>query len=284
MAVASTARQRKKKQGDGGAPSWIVTFADLATLLLTFFILLLSYSSMDVEKYKTMAQSLAGAFGSSVIQDDAVGGSPLTLIESETPPPTPAPEPAVIQPDVPQLIDDSPGSSAPITEVPEGVTELASRLIRQLEDEVASEAVNVRYDTEKVVMRFAEDATFQSGRAELKPEMGPIIDRVVDVLAQCSGDVVVAGYTDDRPIVSSRYRSNWDLSAARAVSVVHELVMNRRIPAERVVAAGRAETNPLVPNSSPENRARNRRVEITVRDPECSAAADTSDLPIEINP
>lgn len=283
MPASRLPRQRRKKQA-AGAPNWIVTFADLATLLLTFFILLLSYSTMDVAKYKAMAGSLAGAFGSSVIQDDAVGGSPLTLIESDTVPPAPAQQPAVIPPDQPQLIDDSPKSTADVTEVPEGVTELASRLIRELESEVVEGALNVKYDTEKVVIRFAEDATFQSGSAELKPDMEPILARVVDVLAECQGDVVVAGYTDDRPIVSTRYRSNWDLSAARAVSVVHELVMNRKVPAKRVVAAGRAETNPLVPNNSPENRAKNRRVEISIRDPQCTAKANTANLPVEINP
>jgi chemotaxis protein MotB len=114
--------------------------------------------------------------------------------------------------------------------------------------------------------------------------MIPIIERVVEVVGNCTGDVVVSGHTDDRPISSSRYRSNWDLSAARAVSVVHELVLNREIPADRVVAAGRAETSPLAPNDSAENRALNRRVEISIRNPECDEEAPTRDLPIEILP
>src|SRR5690554_4942497 len=111
-----------------------------------------------------------------------------------------------------------------------------------------------------------------------------IIERVVVVLASCDGDVVVSGHSDDRPISSSQYRSNWDLSAARAVSVVHELVLNRKIPADRVIAAGRAETQPLVPNDSAENRARNRRVEISIRDPECSDSVPARDLPLQILP
>ncbi|HEA54285.1 OmpA family protein, partial [Marinobacter antarcticus] len=98
------------------------------------------------------------------------------------------------------------------------------------------------------------------------------------------GDVLVSGYTDDRPISSSRYRSNWDLSAARAVSVVHELVLNQQVSAERVVAAGRAETNPLAPNDTAENRALNRRVEIAIRDPECDTSVSTGDLPVDILP
>ena len=270
----------KKKKHGRGSPAWIVTFADLATLLLTFFILLLSFAEMDIEKYRAMANSMAVAFGSNQVLGDDVGGSPLTLIESDT---VSLPEPLETDTDEPEFIDERAGTDAP-TKIPAGVIELASRMIEELEAEVASGALNINYDESRVVIRFSEEATFRSGDAAIKPEMIPIIERVVDVLSSCTGDVLVAGYTDDRPISSGRYRSNWDLSAARAVSVVHELVMNRQVPAERVVAAGRAETNPLAPNDSEENRAKNRRVEIAIRDPECDERLDTSALPVEIMP
>ncbi|PHQ72956.1 flagellar motor protein MotB [Marinobacter sp.] len=269
----------KKKKHGRGSPAWIVTFADLATLLLTFFILLLSFAEMDVEKYRAMANSMAVAFGSNQVLGDAVGGSPLTLIESDT---VSLPEPMETSTDEPEFIDERAEADAP-TKIPAGVIDLASRMIQELEPEVASEALSVNYDESRVVIRFSEEATFRSGEAAIKPGMVPIIERVVEVLSGCTGDVLVAGYTDDRPIASGRYRSNWDLSAARAVSVVHELVMNRQVPAERVVAAGRAETNPLVPNDSPENRAKNRRVEIAIRNPQCDDSVETDQLPVEIN-
>ncbi|WP_421859065.1 flagellar motor protein MotB [Marinobacter salarius] len=270
----------KKKKHGRGSPAWIVTFADLATLLLTFFILLLSFAEMDVEKYRAMANSMAVAFGSNQVLGDAVGGSPLTLIESDT---VSLPEPMETATDEPEFIDERAEGDAP-TKIPAGVIDLASRMIEELEPEVASEALSVNYDESRVVIRFSEEATFRSGEAAIKPGMVPIIERVVEVLSGCSGDVLVAGYTDDRPIASGRYRSNWDLSAARAVSVVHELVLNRQVPAERVVAAGRAETNPLAPNDSPENRAKNRRVEIAIRNPQCDDSVETDQLPVEINP
>jgi len=185
--------------------------------------------------------------------------------------------------DEPEFIDERAEADAP-TKIPAGVIDLASRMIQELEPEVASEALSVNYDESRVVIRFSEEATFRSGEAAIKPGMVPIIERVVEVLSGCTGDVLVAGYTDDRPIASGRYRSNWDLSAARAVSVVHELVLNRQVPAERVVAAGRAETNPLAPNDSPENRAKNRRVEIAIRNPQCDDSVETDQLPVEINP
>jgi chemotaxis protein MotB len=272
---------RSKKQSRG-SPAWIVTFADLATLLLTFFILLLSFAEMDAEKYRAMANSMTVALGGTPILSDLPGGQPVSLIATE---PT-LPATTDVQPGtdpVPELIDERADGDGP-TKISGGIIDLASALIQELEAEVASGDLSVNYDTEQVIIRFAEEAAFRSGEAEIKPEMIPIIERVVDVLSYCSGDVLVAGYTDDRPISSGRYRSNWDLSAARAVSVVHELVLTRDVPAERVVAAGRAETNPLVPNDSPENRARNRRVEIAIRDPECNENMPASDLPVEIMP
>ncbi len=274
--IRKNRRPRLKNQ----TPAWIVTFADLATLLLTFFILLLSFAEMDIEKYRAMANSMSVAFGSANVLSENVGGSPITLVESDT---VSLPEPNDSQAREPEFIDERAPETA-TTAVSEGVIDLASRMIRELENEVASGALSVNYDQNKVVIRFSEEATFRSGEASIKPEMIPIIERVVGVLANCTGDVLVSGYTDDRPISSSRYRSNWDLSAARAVSVVHQLVMSRQVPAERVVAAGRAETNPLAPNDSAENRALNRRVEIAIRDPECNKSISTGDLPVEILP
>jgi chemotaxis protein MotB len=276
---------KRKKAGAAGAPAWIVTFADLATLLLTFFILLLSFAEMDIEKYKAMAGSMSVAFGSGSLIADGGGSLPIKISDGNS----------SLDPDTqlqaePELIDErsTSGSVTLVSEgealMSEGVITLASSLIRELETEVASGALSVDYDEHQVIIRFSEDSTFLSGDATIKKEMLPIIERVVNVLKNCRGDVVVAGYTDDRPIASSRYRSNWDLSAARAVSVVHELVLNRDVPADRVIAAGRAETNPLVPNNSPENRAVNRRVEIAIRGPVCEDDAPIEQLPAEVIP
>jgi chemotaxis protein MotB len=248
--------------------------------LLTFFILLLSFAEMDIEKYRAMANSMSLAFGSSNVVAEDIGGTPLTLIEADT---VSLPEPSENLQEQPEFIDERTERSE-TRQIPGGVLDLAGRLIQELEAEVAADTLHVNYDEDQVVIRFSEEATFRSGDAAIMPGMIPIIERVVEVLASCTGDVVVSGHTDNVPISSGVYRSNWDLSAARAVSVVHELVLDRQIPADRVVAAGRAETRPLVPNDSAENRAVNRRVEIAVRNPECDAAVPTRDLPVEILP
>lgn len=264
----------RRRRGPG-QPAWLITFADLMTLLLTFFILLLSFSEIDADKYRAMIQSMAQAFGNQAVESRLPGGTPISLTETDRPPPALAPaEPAVESlPPIavmPELIPNpGTGGSAEPSIVDPGIERLASALIRELEAEVASDALAVSYDQRRVVVRFSEDAAFPSGTAAMKPQVKPIIDQIVDALAQCQGDVIVSGHSDDRPIVSSRYRSNWDLSSARAVSVVHQLVLDRRLDADRVMAAGHAETRPLVPNTSPENRARNRRVEISIYEPSC---------------
>lgn len=274
----ATLPKRKKATGVGGAPAWMVTFADLVTLLLTFFILLLSFAEMDLEKYKAMASSLSVAFSSGVLGADGGGRLPIQITEVAR-----APDADEQLEAEPEFIDERQASDG-ITPVSEGVITLASALIRELEGEVADGNLSINYDQRQVIIRFSDEATFMSGDATIKPGMLPIIERVVDVIKQCRGDVVVAGHTDDRPIASSRYRSNWDLSAARAVSVVHELVLSREVPAERVIAAGRAETNPLAPNNSAANRAMNRRVEISIRDPVCNAAAPAEQQPVGLMP
>jgi len=262
-------RKQKKNTGTG----WIVTFADLMTLLLTFFILLLSFSEMDSEKYKAIAQSMAVSFGVAWIQGDKAGGQ-LTLIESDTaPPPASEQEPVakqvVVPPENPSIIDDVEIGQPAQIRIDAGLEALAEELVQKLEQEIISNALDVSFDTEKVIVRFSEEATFTSGSEKLKEDMLPIIDKIVTALAQCEGDITVSGYTDNQPITSGRFRSNWDLSSARAVSVVHQLVINQKIDANRVMAAGHAETNPLVSNDTPENRAINRRVEIKIYNPTC---------------
>ena len=270
--------QRKKKQEAGGG--WIVTFADLMSLLLTFFILLLSFSKMDLHKYEMMAQSLAQSFGPSFLEGSGKAGGEIIFAE-EPPPAPPVEEMSDLEQEFEafeeqsgeeelELLEQSEGE-ADVISIDPNIEQLTETLVEELETEIVSNALNVSFDSEKVVVRFSQDATFTSGSEEIKDDMFPILEKIESVLASCQGEIVVSGYTDDLPVTSNRFRSNWDLSAARAVSVVHQLIFNNKIDANRVVAAGRAETNPLAPNDSAENRAKNRRVEISIYDPECQS-------------
>jgi len=266
--------------GFSGAPAWIVTFADLMTLLLTFFILLLSFSNLDTEKYRAIAYSMSQAFGVSWAPGSQVNPD-LPPIIIAAPEGAPVPTDATLPPT--NMLPRSP--TDPIHSIPMPSLEtsaevlaqaalaqndaLATRLIGRLEQQLADDEVDIKFDEKGVVLTFTERASFASGSDSLKQYMRPVLLKVVDEIAGCEGDIIVTGHTDDQPIDSTRYRSNWDLSAARAVSVVHELVLDGRLDATRVKAVGQAEVRPLVPNDSPANRARNRRVEIVIENANC---------------
>jgi len=265
----------KPKQDSGSG--WIVTFADLMSLLLTFFILLLSFSNMDMQKYEAMAIAMASSFGISALTGEpSLGGSIIFAEQPAVPsPPAKTDEQTELEKEFEDFEEsdievlDEPKELETVNQIDPNIDRLTESLVDKLESEILSNALSVSYDSNKVVVRFSEATTFPSGSEELKDAMFPILEKIEGVLAACEGEVVVSGYTDNLPVNSSRYRSNWDLSAARAVSVVHQLVFNNKLDANRVIAAGRAETNPLADNDTPENRAKNRRVEISVFDPKC---------------
>tara|TARA_R110001599_G_scaffold117445_1_gene285745 strand:- start:2303 stop:3136 length:834 start_codon:yes stop_codon:yes gene_type:complete len=263
----------KPKENNGSG--WIVTFADLMSLLLTFFILLLSFSNMDLEKYEKMAVAMSSSFGASALSGDNKLGGSVIFAENPVIPP-PAKKQSELEkefedfdePDI-KLLEDPKDEPVNATHIDPNIDKLTENLVSALESEILSNSLSVSYDADKVVVRFSEASTFTSGSEELKADMLPIIEKIENVLAKCQGDIIVSGYTDNLPVNSRRFRSNWDLSAARAVSVVHQLIFNNKIDVNRVMAAGRAETNPLADNDKPENRAKNRRVEINIYDPEC---------------
>jgi chemotaxis protein MotB len=261
--------------------SWIITFADLMTLLLTFFILLLSFSNLDAEKYRNIAYSMSQAFGVSwapqslVIPEIATAivispAASVGAVDSNTDLTAPqinSPAVVIVKEAAPMTIEQSQQQLAAAALRQNDA--LATVLINKLEQQVADKALNVSYDSKGVIISFTERASFPSGSVELRQYMRPVLLKVVDELAKCTGDVLVMGHTDDRPMDSGRYRSNWDLSAARAVSVVHQLILDGRLDARRVKAVGLAETQPLVPNDSDENRAVNRRVEVLIENAVC---------------
>ena len=116
----------------------------------------------------------------------------------------------------------------------------------------------------KILIRIRERASFASGSADLRTDFAPILGGIAGILNDTEGRIIVAGHTDDIPIHNFRFRSNWELSASRAVTVAHALQDAANIPPDRFQVEGHAETQPVAPNDSVENRGRNRRVEIII--------------------
>jgi chemotaxis protein MotB len=145
------------------------------------------------------------------------------------------------------------------------MAEQAELLKAALQDEIGQGMVTVEREGAKIILRIREKGSFRSGSASLDAGFYDVMDRISSVLQDTPGDIVVAGHTDNIPISSGRFRSNWELSSARAVTVVHALLRNPNVKPERVLIEGWADTKPLLPNDTPDNRAQNRRVELLVR-------------------
>jgi chemotaxis protein MotB len=249
----------------------MATFADMATLLMSFFVLLLAFSEMDVEKYKSVSGSMRRALG--VESDSTV----VTLPEGQ---PADAPEIRTERPrDIEKVnlqvtdADHAPSSSTPSAE------EAFEALDEALSEDVDGGRLMLERRPDQVIIRIHEEGAFALGRARLSERFVHVVHRIRDSLIALEGAVVVAGHTDDLPIHNRRFRSNWDLSSARAASVVHELVVSGEMSSHRVVAQGYAETRPLVPNVDADARAKNRRVDIILVTKEAPAEVPVSDTP-----
>jgi chemotaxis protein MotB len=258
-----------------GLPPWLATFADMMSLLMTFFVLLLSFAEMDVLKYKNVAGAMKTAFGvqrdvrameipkgTSVIAQQYSPGKPTEVTPLEI-----MREKATD--DTKQNLDftDSTSKNAAAiaaAQARQAAKEEAEELKKELADAIGDGLLEVKAFNDRVLIRIRERGSFGSGRAELKKEFLPILKLVGTVLNQRNGLFIIAGHTDDIPIETTRFRSNWDLSAARAASVVHYLIREGDIDPERMEIRAMSDNEPIVPNDSWENRAQNRRVDISV--------------------
>ncbi len=260
MAEAAT-----EKAESGGVPAWVMTFADLMTLLMCFFVLLLAFSEMDVAKFKQLSGSMKEAFGVQSEIDVRTIPKGTSLIAQEFSPGKP--EPTALN-EVRQFTIDSNRNTLDaldreLKEIRE-TREHARRLRLALKEEIEEGSVAIRTEGMKVIVHIKEKASFDSGFADVKPDFMPVLQKIAGLLDSNSGDITISGHTDDVPIGNSRYRSNWDLSTARAVSVAHELLRKADLLPERVTVTGHADTRPLSSNDTPENRANNRRVDIAI--------------------
>ncbi|ANM30563.1 hypothetical protein ABI59_14720 [Acidobacteria bacterium Mor1] len=216
-----------------GAPEWMVTFGDMMSLLLAFFVLLLSFSSMELAKFKVVAGSMRDAFG---ISNDSAMSS--VEIGSESP--------------MKKSVEPTAGTN----------TLMVLQQMRQaIEKSNMDDAGNVSVDDRGVVLQLDGDALFKTGKAELQEKALVLLAEVAKVAKSQAGKMEVEGHTDNVPIRSSQFPSNWELSSARAGAAARHLVDNG-LATTRIKAIGYADTRPLESNDTPEGRAKNRRIEI----------------------
>lgn len=272
-----------------GLPPWMGTFADLMSLLMCFFVLLLSFAEMDAMKFKRLAGSMAQAFGVQAKLNVTEIPKGTSVIAQEFSPGRPEPTPIN---EIWQKTDDMTAMSLEVKcseeyDIEQGddgadagvqlqVQQKLEALVKETEQDAYDLAealhaqimggeVEVETVGRKIIIRIREKGSFVSGSAELKPAYRDVMEEVQSVLVLKPGTILIQGHTDNIPIKTSRFRSNWDLSTARAVSVTHELLKGGLIKPARFEVSGKAETQPLVPNTSNANRIRNRRVEIVIQ-------------------
>jgi chemotaxis protein MotB len=270
------------------------TFADLMSLLMCFFVLLLSFSEMDAMKFKRLAGSMAQAFGVQNKLDvkDPPKGTSIIAQEFSPGRPDPTPINEIYQhtDDLTELSlevkdadeydveagDDQAGDGSAGSKEPIQVIEQISAMIEEtrqdardlanaLQEQITRGEVEVETQGRQIIVRIREKGSFQSGSADLAGNYLPLLKEMRDVLATKEGAISIQGHTDNIPINTSRFRSNWELSTSRAVSVAHAIFDGNILNPNRVHVSGYADTKPLVSNDTAEGRARNRRVEIVIQ-------------------
>lgn len=234
--------------------TWMTSFTDVALLLLVFFVLILSFSTMETERFRAMATALQNSFGFEM-------RNPLSLIPVDNPPRTEN----IIQPIKPE---------PPTTEntgADNQLDALGNRLQTNFTDEIERGLIIVEQDEDHIIIRFPDEAAFGSASDWLEPQMVPIIQRVGNLISEFDMYVVVGGHTDNVPIHTERFRSNWELSSARAISVAHELTWMSDLNEEYLYVVGNGDARPLASNATPEGRVSNRRVEILLMERDLSS-------------
>lgn len=236
-----------------GAAVWLITFADLMALLFALFVLIISFSEIDSDSFRRNAGPMAEAFNQP---------PPIFTRSKEKASSTSKPVTEELEKQD-QPVSES-ESSYLISVQRNKLTTLVQTV---LDRELRAGLIELDIKDSFIILRFPASTTFTLGNADLKGNIVPTLNRIADVLARTKGKVFVSGHTDDRPISTSRYRSNWDLSSARAVSVIHQLLRHPGLTRGRISAVGYADTRPRGANSSADGRAHNRRVEIRVEIP-----------------
>lgn len=231
-----------KPPQEEGLPPWMATFADMVTLLLCFFVLMLSFASNDVAKFKELLGSLEDAFGVSVKRKEAdyLALTPSKLKRDEV------------------KMDSN----------DKRLLGLVLRIKALLDEKEANRmSTGVNADKDGVVMKSDSAQLFLPGTSKLKPDAHKILDTVISVLKEHNYNLVVRGHTADTEAPSKKFPTNWELSSARAAAALEYIHQKGGINSKRLKAVGYADTRPLVKNDSKANRDKNRRMEFYFHKP-----------------
>ncbi|WP_249976407.1 MotB family protein [Vreelandella olivaria] len=257
----------KRGRRSGLIPPWMVTYADLMSLLLCFFVLLLSFAEIDLIRFKQLAGEMAEAFGvQRQVPAEVIPMGTSAVFDRFSPArPEPTLRDEVRQSTTPELTRHDTHRQQFQQQIEQRVDQWHLKVKDALRAAVDEGGVRVeRYDA-NILIRIDEQGSFPSGSADVTGGFAELLHALSVTLAELPGDIAIDGYTDDVPIHSSRFRSNWDLSAMRSATVANILLDNDELESGRLTVIGHADNRPLAPNDSEAARASNRRVEITLQ-------------------
>lgn len=237
--------RRKKKGDDVNTNGWMDTYADTITLLLTFFILLYSISAVDSEKLKQLNHAL---------QSSLKGNTEVSEVK-----------------DIKDLEVKTKDPKSGNTEY----EDLAKKLNSTIEKNGLTEVIKLRKEDRGIVLQLDETILFEPGKADLKENNKEVLETITTIINEHDNDVLIEGHTDNVPMNNKEFASNWELSAARALSAVTYFVHDKQIDPMRFSVKGYGEYKPLVPNDTPENRAINRRIDILMVEQKVKGDKDT---------
>ncbi|MEC3605548.1 flagellar motor protein MotS [Bacillus glycinifermentans] len=218
--------ERRKREAGRKSPSWMITFTDLITLILVFFILLFSMSQIDLQKFKT-------AVGSFQERGDKKAAAEAGSEESKLP-----------------------GKSE---------DDLLKKINDYIEKNRLSRLITAKRDERGVILVLQEAVLFDSGKADIKDQAYPLLHKMAVLFKTLPNRIDVEGHTDNRPISTYRFPSNWELSAARASTVIGYFTTKGKLDSSRFLAVGYADTKPVRDNRTESHMKENRRVEIVIR-------------------
>ena len=242
------ARRKRHVEEHENHERWLVSYADFITLLFAFFVVMYAISSVNEGKYRVLSNALTNAFKNVTGEP---GGQPMSVIQGAVPLPVrpiAKPDKAAEQKKVGQR---------------QKMKSVADDIMNTLQPLVAQGKVRLLETSRGVTIEINDSVLFSAGQAKLQPASVSAMLAIATVLAQSDFPITIEGHTDNVPIATAQFPSNWELSAMRATTVLR-LFNEGGVGAERLTAIGYGETRPLETNTTPEGRARNRRVSVLI--------------------
>jgi chemotaxis protein MotB len=252
-------RKKKQEEEHENMERWLVSYADFITLLFAFFVTMYAFSRVDDKKFGSMAESMHRALGSTVITQTAQRElGVLTIYPSRG-----KPIEVRVAPQLELGGEEAEAFRKLVNEIQKKMKE-ASAGKGGAAAEVGAHQIEYIIDARGLVIRFAEQFFFDSGEAAIRPGVMPLLNGLGETLAKLRNHIRIEGHTDSVPIHTASFPSNWELSTARATTIVRYMLGNFQFGASQLSAAGYAEFRPIASNKTPAGRMQNRRVDVVV--------------------